>query len=281
MSETLFKNGKLPNVKVKVKPIFRKDGLADIGHEANFLFGSANWKVTLPLSRSGKNMLVNPFNSEEEKEFLENKLGVPLNPYGKDSYFRDYTITLDKSVKTLDLSDPVQYLNFLILSANKSTIRPLNSDYGSREQKYKMVTEDFETAKTAKKANNMFEAYARYGEMRNSKIKLRNFLRAFGKRVTNQPLEWMQAEVQKIINDDIDGFLKIVDNPKYEKIVFIEDAWHCGAIVKKDGKYTTVDGDQLAFDGKVNNLEGAIEYLFADENQQLYLIIKDRIENAE
>jgi len=281
MSEIKFKDGKLPNVKVKVKPIFRKDGLADIGHEANFLFGSSNYKVTLPLSRTGKDMLVNPFNDDKEKEYLENVLGIPLNPYGKDSYFRNYTITLDKSIKVLDLSDPVQYLNYLVLSANKNVIRSLNSDYGSREHKFKLVTEDFETQKTAAKANNMFEAYAKFGELRNSKHKLRSFLRAYGKRVTNQPIDWMQAEVQKILTEDIEGFLKIIDNPKYEKIVFIEDAVHVGAIIKKDGKYTTAEGDQLAFDGKMNNLEGAIEYVFSDENQQLYLILKDRIENAE
>ena len=95
-----------------------------------------------------------------------------------------------------------------------------------------------------------------------------------GKRVpegANQ--EWLEAELDKAIENDIDWFLLIAKDPDYDYKLFIHKALKKRAILKEDNKYYLPEGDIIA-----NSNADLVLWLKDPINDETYMQIKARVE---
>jgi hypothetical protein len=274
----------IPSGKIKVKPIAKAVNplVQDPEHEAYFLFGTSTRDYCLPVDR--QNNLINPFSSKEEQEWLEDTLDVDLNIYKtKDNYWRTFKVSLGKSDKRLDLSNPKDYLEYLVLKANKLYVAPDGKSQRKRATyRYALVEENFEVKSTANKANKRVSAYKFLGKLEEDRNDMLNFLKVYGKKVSNvSKTDFLVQELEKLIIEDIDGFLAVAeDKENYEIKLLIANGVEAGAIKKDRRKYFLPGGDPLCAEGDVPTLANAVEYLKAKSNQDVLTTLKARISNA-
>lgn len=286
MEETKEKKTFNPSTNtVVVKPIMRtrNPNVTDPEHEAYFLFGNSTIGYDLPLDRQGN--LHNPFESLEEQAWLEKRLDVDLNIYKrKDNYWKTFKVYLGKNEKKLNLSNPKDYIDWLVLKANKMYIAPDGKSMNNRQTyRYALVNEEFDVKVKVSASDKRKKAYKAAGKLEEGgKEAMLNFLKVFGKRVSEgSKTDFLVATIDDLIMNDIDRFLEIADDrDNYEIRLLIADAVECGA-VKKDGrKYTLPGGDNLSAKGDQPTMENVILYLQAPGNQDILTLLKTRVQTA-
>ena len=273
-----------PDKVIMVKPVLRVRNplITDPEHEAFFLFGNASIDFPLPVDR--QNNLINPFSSKAEQRWLERELDVDLNWHkAKDNYWHRAKVRCDKNTKRLHLSNPKDYIQYLILKANGLYIAPDGESQGNKATyKFALISEEFETKKNVKKADLQIDAYMILGKLRDDKDSMIDFLKVYGKKVSpvSKP-DFLIAEIKKIIEDDIEGFLEVAkDKENYELKLLIARAVDAGAVVKSGRKYSLPGGDGLCGAGEVPVLENAVIYLKNPANQDILTLLKTRVKNA-
>ncbi len=275
--------------KVKVYPIKRASGLVpDPEHEASFLFGTSTVKYTVPMTRTGS--LVNPLTAEEKRyfeevddqlDFKEGDLSIPSESIrvngSDDNYWLGFTVELDKNIRILDLNEPMDYIIYKVLIANKDHIAPSWEERNDKATfKYALVEEGEEQKAQATVANKKREAYKQFGKMESSPDEMLKFLKVYGKKVSeNSTREFLEGEVSKVIEEDIDGFLDIVNDPHYDTKLLITNGLEVGALIKERSTYSLPGGEVI---GK--SLQETIDYLEDNKNQDVRLEIEHRIEKS-
>lgn len=270
--------------KIIVKPIMRARNplITDPEHEAFFLVGSATISYCLPVDRQGN--LINPFESEEEKKWLEEELDLDLNIHkSKDNFWTRFKVKLGKVNKTINLANPKEYLEYLVLKANKLYIAPDgNSTRNKATYRYALVSEGFETKKQAKEADLEIDAYMALGSLKEDKQEMLDFLKVYGKKVSPaSKSDFLVGELKNIIQTDIKKFLDLYhDKENYKLRLLIADGVEVGAIMKDRRKYHLPGGDPLCAPGDSPTIENALKYLKDASNQDILTTIKARVENA-
>ncbi len=273
-----------PTGKIQIKLILKgvNASIQDPEHEAYNLFGTSSREYTLPVDRQGNK--VNPFTCDEEKEWLEKSLDLDLN-YHKvsNNYWDRAKIVMGKSTKILDLENPKHYIDYVLARANKQFFAPSGDDQKKKATyKYVIVAENYEIKATASKANQRIEAYKFLGKIEDSKQEMVDFLKVYGKKVSSvSKIEFLVSEMEKIIVDDIEGFINTSkDKDNYELKLLIAQAVEVGALIKEKRKYSLPGGDPLCGEGDVSTLDNAIIYLKNKANQDIYTTLVARVKNA-
>lgn len=269
---------------VVVKPIMRSRNplISDPEHEAFFLVGTSTVSYSLPVDR--QNNLVNPFSSKAEQDWLEKELDLDLNVHKrKDNYWHKFRVRLGKDNRRLDLNNPKDYIEWLVLRANNLYIAPTGESMGDRATyRYALVSEEFETKKSVKRADLEIDAYMHLGKLKDDKEAMLNFLKVYGKKVSPQSKEnFLFTELRKLIDTDIDGFLNVAkDKENYDLRLLIANAVEVGAVLKDGRKYSLPGGDDLCAKGEVPTLLNVVNYLKHPGNQDILTALKARVENA-
>ena len=281
-------NFKLPSKKVSIKPIMRTRGLIkDPQHEAFFLFANATIDLKAPLDRNGH--LVCPL-SDEERKFFEDKEASglhfetgELSPYKKsDNFWTNYKVKLGKTERLLDLSKPMDYIDYKLLLANTALIAP-NAKSSNKKKTYRfaLVSTEEELQSAVSTSTKRKTAYKFAGKMEDSRDEMIAFLKIYGKRPSvDASSDFLISEIDKIINDDIDTFLAIAEDKDKDIKFLITEAVELGVVEKDKRKYFMPGGDALADKGVSPTLENACDYLKKPENQDIYLSIKERVKAA-
>jgi hypothetical protein len=279
---------KLPNKKVLVVPVRRKGGWLPDNHENNFLFKHSYYKVGVPRNRrTGE--LVDPLNDSERDYFesLESGLSLEngeLSVYKKDrNFWKNFTVQLDKNILILDLNNPMDYIRYKVLLVNKDTVAPsADEQFNKGTYKFAIVEEDYQVEERAKKAASKTEAYKAFGRMMDSPTKLRDFLNVYyfvrpgGKTVApNAKLEFLQGEVESIIEKNTKEFLDVCNDVSYDTKVLIYRALESRALNREGLTYKTTEGKKVG-----DNLNEAIAFFDNVKNNEEILRIKSRIENT-
>lgn len=273
-----------PSGKIKIKLIVKSvnPAIQDPEHEAYNLFGTSTRDYLVPVDAQGN--LHNPFECEEEKLWLEKELDLDLNFHRRENnYWHKAKISLGKPDKRIDLSNPKQYLDYIIARANKMYIAPdIKSQRKKATYKYVIVAEGAEVKATASKAKLRTEAYKFLGKIEDDKQAMLDFLKVYGKKVSSvSKEEFLVGELEKIIVDDLDGFLQIAhDKPNYDIKLLIAQAVDAGALIKDKRKYFLPGGDALCGEGDSPTIENAILYLKNKANQDVLSTLKARVKNA-
>lgn len=276
---------KLPNEVITVKFIPRKKGMAANVTEdhiiAGGMIGEATRKFKAPLDRSGsiKNVLTN-----EEKEYLEDVTGLNLSVYG--DFWVDFSVTLkkDDASNRFNLSDPMEYISYKLLSSLSNTIAP------SWERRNDKLTYDFaitrkgeENKETKRLYDSKKEAFKQYGKIEDDRDKLLGIL----KLLTNKPiskdssLDWVQHQIEERIDSMPSAFLDVINDSSFDTKLLINKGVEYGVIVISGNKYSTVDGLDLCEADEIPTLNNAVRYLDNPRNQEVRSLVEAKINNAE
>ncbi len=271
--------------KVIIEPIMkaRNPLVDDPDHEAYFLFNTSKIEYAVPLDRQGN--LHNPFESKEEQAWLEKQLDVDLNIYKRtDNYWHRHKVRLGKDARTLDLANPKDYLDYIVLRANPMFIAASAATMKDRATyRYAMVKEGYQIKQKADKAGSKKEAYKGAAKLEAAgREAMVDFLKVYGKKVSEaSKIDFLIGAIDEIVESDMDGFLAIIkDQENYEIKLLLEKAIEVGAVTRKGRKYHLPGGDDLCGPGDVPIIANVIAYLKSPANGDVYDMITARVANA-
>lgn len=292
----------LPNTKVHVKPILRSGRWLPDGHSGSFMYDHTAMGIQVPIDRK-TGRLKTPL-TEEEMSFFENSAGLDLekgalNPFKKnDNFWEDFKVSIRKSddivtddtvLMTLDLSKPLEYLQYKVLLTNSTPQGGLVApswDERNKSGTYRVVLvhEGQQKAEKVKRADKMEKIYKYLSKINNSEEELYDLLTVYylqgGK--TKRPSEdssksFYKSEIQDIIDEDIDGILEVIEDAKnYEYKLLVHRGLKIGALkMVGSNNIETVDGLPVG-----TGLQQAIQWFKDDRHQEEYLRLKNQIDLA-
>lgn len=282
----IVKGFTLPNERITIRFIKRNKGLAaDVGSThviSGGMIEGATRKFCVPLLRNGglKNVLTN-----EEKEFFEKGHfnGVNLSIYS--DFWKTQYVSLEKLDTILDLSVPEDYLKYKILLAWDSVIAPSLQQYKLENKgTYQFyITKDGEELKDrSKKLDLIKTAWKAYYKLEDNRDALVSIIYLMtGKKLSdNSIMSFINTEVETLVDTRTKDFLALVEDPNFETKTLIALAENTGVILKKNGKYETVDGLTLAKQGEIASLPNAVKYLIDPKNHEVRDLIEARVKNT-
>jgi len=278
--ETVYKKDfKLPSKKLKVVPVKRNGSWLPKDHEASFLFKESKRRYSVRLDTSGTPLKIL---TEEETKYLSNLLDKDLNVHKnkKENFWLKHYVSLDKNIKILDLANPMDYIDYKILLNEKSEIAPSGEEkFNKGTYKFFIDEIDYAEKRLADSTKIKALAYKKFGELSVSMTSMSDFLSAYyldmpGKRVPlNVSNTWLESEIGKIIENNIDKFMQIIEDNLYEEKVILSKALSKKAIIKEGTKYLLPEGDVIG-----TNLKDALNYLKDPSNSEELMKIQARIE---
>ena len=199
------------------------------------------------------------------------------------NYWTDFKVRLRNEVKVLDLSKPEEYIIYKVLLTNDGTIAPSEAEkFGKGTYKFAIVEEGYQNIEKVKSAGSKMEAYKFFGKIESSPTKMKEFLNVYytqkpgGKSVpSNAKQEFLIAEIEKVIEVDLSGFLTLANDKEFEKKVLIYSGLKFKAILREGMNYKTPEGTIMGV-----NLQEAIAFLDNPSNSDEVIRIKGRIETA-
>jgi hypothetical protein len=280
------KGFELPNEKVTIKFIKRNKGLAaDVG-ESHVISGGmiegATRSFCVPLLRNGglKNVL-----TAEEKEFLEKGhfMGVNLSIYS--DFWKTQNVVLEKLDTILDLSVPEDYLKYKILLAWDDVIAESLTKFKETNKgtyQFYMTRTGEELKDRSKKLDIIKSAWKEYYRIEDNRNVLISIIYLMsGKKVSeNSTMKFINTEVETLVDTRTKDFLNLIEDPNFETKTLIALAESAGIVLKKNGKYETVDGLTLAKQGEIASLANAVKYLIDPKNHEVRDLIQARVENT-
>jgi len=290
----------LPNTKVHVKPILRAGRWLPDGHSGSFMYDHTVLGIQVPVDKnSGR--LKNPL-TPEEVEFFENRAGLDLakgdlNPYKKtDNFWTDFRISIRKSeeivtdntvLMTLNLNNAMEYLQYKVLLTNTAPDGGLvapswQSKFLSGTYKIALVHEGQQNIDKIKRGDMMKKAYKYLSKIDGSEEAMFDFLTIYylenakSKRPSeDSDKDFYFSEIQDLIDDDIEGVVKIIDDANnYDYKLLVHRGLKIAALnMQSGGKIETVDGVPIG-----NSLMQAVQWFKDDKHQDEYLRLKNQIE---
>lgn len=288
----------LPNRKVLVKPILKKGEWLPVGHSGQFMYDNSKIELSTPISgQSGK--LVEVLNAKERKFFEENdnldfNKGDLSAMKGKGNYWLDKFVRLQKPedivkddtvLRVLDLSNPVDYIDYKILLANSSPLGGMvaptfEQRYHSATYKIMLVNEEYQTEQRIGNKDKMKKIYKFIDSIDSSKDKMYKFLSIYWLNIKSakQPpkdgtMKFLEAEIEKIIESNPDGIVNIINDKDYELKATIIDARECGEVIfEPHNGFTTAEGEPM---GKTIN--DVVTFLKDTRNQDTLIKIEAQI----
>ena len=293
---------RLPDNKVHLKPILRDGKWLPAGHSGSFMYDHTSIRLQVPIDKD-TGRLKDPL-TKEERLFFENEAGLDLeqgalNPYKKTgNFWYEFVVIIRKTddivtdhtiLRTLDLSDPIQYLEYKVLLLNSvpdgGLIAPeWDKRLDSGTYRVAMQHEGQQHTDKVKKADSMKKAYKHLSKIDSSIEAMFDFLTVYylenakSKRPSSDSSkDFYYSEIQDLIDTDLAGVVEIIDDTEnYEHKLIIHRGLKIGALKFIGGGHIeTVDGVPV---GK--SLFQAIQWIKDDKNQGEYLRLKNQIDLA-
>lgn len=295
----LEKKSFLIDKKVRIEPIANGGAFKDLLVEKEkaksqaFLFQGVHKTMSVPLDsmrgglvqvlddkvryNTGRNC---PEEGWTEQEFFEDLLEIDLSRYSKTSaYLIDERtkVSLENRAYILDLSDPWDYLKWKIMLANKKHVAPsFDKRFDRPSYKFCLIDEALVSNKKRDNFNEKKDAYSVYEKMQKTKEALEDFIKSMGnkKLPSVYTKDWLEEEIEAIIEESPAKFNEIVEDPNFNTKVFIYEAVDCGALNKSKALYSLDSGKE------VGNLKQTVAYFNDSRNQELKIRLQGLIENA-
>ena len=289
----------IPGKKIQILPINKgATNFISDAEQSTMLRGTSK-SLRLPISKVTGNY-VDPL-TLEEREYLEDVLGVNLNIYSKDalgysnSFYSDKRAVLKFKKKgfklitatiTLDLGKPYDYLLYKIALVNprvgKTWADRINPNYD-----FVIKDENSELAEELA-LNKKEDSVIKYlYSIENNHKALYDLIRLYGIHGTrgvkvskNSSSEWLYNELKKVTktNKGIKDLYNIIsicnESPtKMFDMVLVQDALECG-ILQRNGLEIRLRGGEII----AHSLEDAISYLNQLENKNTKLRVSQEVE---
>jgi len=277
-------NFKLPNKKVIVRYIRRKAGMASNVDDKHVISGGmlngSTRKYCTPLTKQKtiKNVLTN-----NEKDFLEDTMGIELSVYKNTEFWATRNVSLRKGDNYLDLLNPVDYIDYKILLGNTKEI-VVGLENINKDLKFKFVIIE-EGEENEVKRNNFStkkEAFKLYSKIEDSQETLRSIVKLVENKAISKTadVKWLQGQVEGIIENKPEQFVSLMKDTNYEIKMLLSNAEDAEVVIKKNRRYSTADGLDLCLEGEIATFENAVRYLSNPLNQELVDIIEAKTKKA-
>jgi len=246
--------------------------------------------ITVPKLRSGtyKNVL-----TDDEKDFLEAAMGLEagaLNVYNKENNFWSNNteggisrVRLTKYDNPLNLADPIDYIKYKILLANKDLIAPSIHELRDKPKatyRFVIVAEDEVNSSVRDKMTTKRRCYIEYGKIENKADVLKLVIETItGKPLAaNSKLDFLQTKAGELLEADPRLFLNVVQDKLLETKVLINKCIDAGIISKKANYlYLRSDNTPLCEGGEEPVLSVAARYLNDPKRQELKLSLEAKL----
>lgn len=259
--EEAIQKGYLQNKKVYLRPVVRGGRMiTSPTHVAYFQYdGAGNW-FQLP-RKLDTGVLVNPFVNDEEKAFFEKYLDLDLNIHKrKDNFWHTFTVKVIKDYNLMhqgfefDLSDPLDNLRWRVVKAQPSVAPNWEERTSKGEYRFALVDADYTERKEVSDTNKTIEAYTYLGSIQNSAKQMKDFLGVYYMEKKEMKFvpedadkEWLRKEIKKIIDEEIDLALKIINDPGIKIKNFILQGIKAGAINKTARNKYDIPGEGASY----------------------------------
>jgi len=258
--EEAFRKGYLQNKKVFLKPVVRGGKMiSSPTHVAYFQYeGAGNW-FQLPKNPLG--VLVNPFNSDDEKTFFEEALDIDLNVNKKkDNFWHTFFVKVIKDYNLMhegyifNLADPLDNLRYRVTKLQSFVAPNWESRTARGEYRFALVDEGYAEEKEQTDTNKTIEAYTYLGSIQNSTKAMKDFMGVYYmeknemKQVPDDAdKDWLKKEVKKVIDEEVDLALKIINDPEAKIKNFILQGIRAGAIIKSARNKYDIPGEGVSY----------------------------------
>lgn len=283
----------LRNERIIVRHIPKEGGM--ITNPKHILFGgmAENAVRTFVVPRLSSGMFVNVL-TDNEKAFLEEVMGLEYNAlsiYKKvDNFWDDSNdngiskVRLTKQDNYFNLADPEDYIRYKILLANKDYIAPsLQALQDSPKATYQFVIiAENEEAKTASvNMSTTMKCYKEFGKIENDIDTLKVIVELIdGRPVSkNVKLEFLQSQINNLIQADSKMFLKVITDPLLSTKVLIKKSIEAGLISNRGNfLYLRKDNSPLCESNEDPTLNVAARYLNAPKHQEVKFYLEAKLQ---
>lgn len=283
----------LRNEKIIVRYIPKLHGIWGDNPKHVFAGGMAeNATKTFVVPRLTSGTYVNVL-TNAEKAFLEDYMGLEFNAlsvHNKNNNFWDCTnseginkVILSKADTILNLADPVDYIKYKILLANKNFICPslkILQDMPKATYMYVLIGSNDETNQQRLSMSITMRCYKEFGKIEGDADTLRTIVELLEGRplAANTKLEFLQARINDLIQKSGKLFLSIITDPMLKNKVLIKKAVTNGIISKRgDFYYLKSDNSPLCENGEDPTLNMAAKYLSNPKRQELLFTIQAKL----
>ena len=254
---------------------------------------NATRSFVVPLLRTGQYMNVL---TKNEKDFLEQAMGLEpnaLNVYRKNDNFWDDSnpkgigkVVLHKQDNYLDLSNPVDYIRYKILLANKDQIAASIQELEDRPKatyQFVIISENAEAKSNLSKMDATMQCYTEYGAIRDDKDTLRTIIELLESRPTSPQvkLDYLQGKVNEYIQKDPRRFLNTITDEHLPAKVLIKRCIEAGLISWRNNLYyLRQDGSPLCEMGEESTLNNAAKYISSVKHTELKYMLEAKLKDA-
>lgn len=251
----------LPNKVIKLKPILKPGKMIkDPRHIGYFMYNDA-FKIFM-VPRSEKTGSYTQILTSEEVEFFSNELQVDLSFNKKvDNFWDTYSFRITKNDSLMsnglefDLSDPYSNIDYRLMQAQRVTAPSFKERFNSPKYRWYLAEENEEMVAEAEAAEKTEEIWTFFGGIKGSRKKLTDLLsvyyaqKAKSKELgTANTIEFLIAEVRKIIKNDPEFIIECKNDPNYDIKALIIDGVKAGAINKSGRNKYNIIGDSSNYD---------------------------------
>ena len=282
----------LRNERIIVKHVPKRTGM--ITNEKHILFGGmaegAVRVFVVPKLSSG--MYVNVL-TDSEKSYLEEVMGLEYNAlsvYRKTDNFWDDSnvngiarVRLVKGDNYFNLSDPEDYIRYKILLANKDYIAPslqALEDSPKATYQFVIISEGEEAKVTKDNMSITMKCYKEFGKIENYAETLKTIIELMDGRPVSPSakLEFLQANINSLIQVDAKRFLKTIQDPLLPTKVLIKKAIE-NKLISNKGNYLYLKSDNspLCEINEEPTLNVAAKFLSSPKNQDLKFSLEAKL----
>jgi len=274
----------LPDEKVTVKYIKRSVGIAANVPDNHIISGGmlekAYKKLPVPMLRSGslKNVLTKP-----EKAYFEKHYSIDnLSMYHK--FWDDKYVRLEKSNVILNLSDEADYISYKILLGWNTIVAPSLKEYKENPTPALMfyMEREGEAGRIKSKSLNITKtAWKNFNQIEDNREILSAvvFLMSGKKLASNATLEYMNTEVERLVDSKPENFNELIGDPQFESKIFVANAERAGLIKKIKGAYETTDGFPVTEKGRAATIDNVVLFFNDPMNLEVRDLILSRLDN--
>ena len=251
---------------------------------------NATRTYTVPLLRSGA---LTDVLTKDEKAFLEEYMGLEpnaLSVYKKEDNFWDTSndegvskVILHKHDNHLDLSNPVDYIKYKILLANKEFIAPSMKELQDKPKatyEFVLISNNEDTAAIKTNISTKMQCYKELGKIEDNIDILRLVIETIDGRgmAPDSKIEILQSKANDLIQSNARLFLTTVTDKLLPTKVLIKKALESGIISKRgDYYYMRKDGMPLCGDNQEPTFNIAAAFLNEPKNQELKFSIEAQL----
>lgn len=225
--------------------------------------------------------------TKKEKACLEKAMHLEDNALSvhktKENFWENFIVRLTKEDNYLSLSDPIEYIKYKVLLANKDFIASSIEEAEDKPKatyQFVIIRENEELARSRTKMSATMESYKEFGKIEDNIPLMRTIVETIDGKPTSPKIniEFLKTRINNIIQADCRIFLKIVKDPLLNTKVLIKQAIEAGIISNRGSfLYVTETNTPLCNNGEDPTLNVAAKYLNLPKNQELKFSIEGKL----